>query len=124
MLGGLFENPLHLWLLLFIVLIFFGAGKLPEAAKGLGQSVKSFKRELAQPDEQMAPASTVTTACPNCAAPVAAGARFCVRCGTDTARVSTMAACPACQATIPPNARFCSQCGTAIVVPASAVADR
>lgn len=40
--GGL-QGP-ELIFLLIIVLIFFGAKKLPELAKGLGQGIKEFKK--------------------------------------------------------------------------------
>ena len=50
---GLFQ-PMHLLLILFIVLIIFGPGKLPELGEGLGKSIKAFKR--AMKDEQNATA--------------------------------------------------------------------
>ena len=46
---GLFQ-PMHLVLILFIVLIIFGPGKLPELGEGLGKSIKAFKK--AMKDEQ------------------------------------------------------------------------
>ncbi len=36
-------GPLELGLLVLIILIFFGVGKLPEVGRALGQSLKSFK---------------------------------------------------------------------------------
>ena len=42
---GLFQ-PLHLIVILFIVLIIFGPGKLPELGEGLGKSIKAFKNAL------------------------------------------------------------------------------
>ncbi len=42
---GLFQ-PLHLIVILFIVLIIFGPGKLPEFGEGLGKSIKAFKKAL------------------------------------------------------------------------------
>ncbi|HUI67987.1 MAG TPA: twin-arginine translocase TatA/TatE family subunit [Nitrospirota bacterium] len=50
---GLFQ-PMHLILILFIVLIIFGPGKLPELGEGLGKSIKAFKK--AMKDEQNATA--------------------------------------------------------------------
>jgi len=46
---GLFQ-PMHLILILVIVLIIFGPGKLPELGEGLGKSIKAFKK--AMKDEQ------------------------------------------------------------------------
>jgi sec-independent protein translocase protein TatA len=44
-------GPLELGLLVLIILIFFGVGKLPEVGKALGQSLKSFKE--AQKDDAL-----------------------------------------------------------------------
>jgi sec-independent protein translocase protein TatA len=41
----------ELWLILVIVLLLFGGSKLPSLARGLGQSIKEFKKASA-PDEQ------------------------------------------------------------------------
>jgi sec-independent protein translocase protein TatA len=40
----------ELVIVLVIVMIIFGAGKLPEVAKSLGQGVKEFKQESSAPD--------------------------------------------------------------------------
>jgi sec-independent protein translocase protein TatA len=41
---------LHLIIILGIVVLFFGATKLPGLAKGLGQSINIFKKEMASDD--------------------------------------------------------------------------
>lgn len=41
----------ELLVILVIVLIIFGAGKLPEIGQGLGKGIRSFKREVGKPDE-------------------------------------------------------------------------
>jgi sec-independent protein translocase protein TatA len=51
MFEGLFQ-PMHLVLILLIVLIIFGPGKLPELGEGLGKSIKAFKKAIK--DEQSA----------------------------------------------------------------------
>jgi len=45
MFEGLFQ-PMHLLLILLIVLIIFGPGKLPELGEGLGKSIKEFKKAM------------------------------------------------------------------------------
>jgi sec-independent protein translocase protein TatA len=50
MFEGLFR-PMHLILILAIVLVIFGAGKLPEIGEGLGKSIKSFKKALSGEDD-------------------------------------------------------------------------
>jgi len=47
---GLFQ-PLHLLLILAIVLIIFGAGKLPEIGEGLGKSIRGFKKAMSNKEE-------------------------------------------------------------------------
>jgi len=50
MFEGLFR-PMHLLLILFIVLIIFGPGKLPEIGAGLGKSIRSFKKAMSDQDD-------------------------------------------------------------------------
>ena len=47
---GLFQ-PMHLLLILVIVLIIFGPGKLPEIGEGLGRSIRGFKKALSEKGE-------------------------------------------------------------------------
>jgi sec-independent protein translocase protein TatA len=37
------ENPLHIALLLMVLLLVFGAKRLPEMGRGLGDGLRSFK---------------------------------------------------------------------------------
>ncbi len=39
-------RPIEIIVLVAIVLLLFGAKKLPEAAKGIGQSLKIFRKEI------------------------------------------------------------------------------
>ena len=48
---GLFQ-PMHLIVILIIVLIIFGPGKLPELGDGLGKSIKAFKKAMNEKEEQ------------------------------------------------------------------------
>lgn len=41
----------ELVLILVIVLIIFGAGKLPEIGEGLGRGIRSFRKAVRTPDE-------------------------------------------------------------------------
>ena len=41
----------ELLLILVIVLIIFGAGKIPEIGEGLGRGIRSFRKEVHKPDE-------------------------------------------------------------------------
>ncbi|MFD1722599.1 Sec-independent protein translocase subunit TatA/TatB [Amnibacterium endophyticum] len=46
--GGLFQGltGFHLIIVVAVVLVLFGASKLPIFAKGLGQSIKIFRKEI------------------------------------------------------------------------------
>ena len=50
MLEGLFQ-PMHLLLILVIVLIIFGPGKLPALGESLGKSIRGFKKAMSEKDE-------------------------------------------------------------------------
>jgi sec-independent protein translocase protein TatA len=50
MIGGGIGIP-ELMILLVIVLIIFGANKLPEIGSGMGRAIKNFKRASDEPEE-------------------------------------------------------------------------
>jgi len=45
MISGL-ENPVHLLLLLFLVLVLFGSKRLPEMGRSLGTGMREFKESI------------------------------------------------------------------------------
>jgi sec-independent protein translocase protein TatA len=47
---GLFQ-PMHLILILVIVLIIFGPGKLPQLGESLGKSIRGFKKAMSEKDD-------------------------------------------------------------------------
>jgi len=74
------DNPLHILILLVIVLLVFGAKRLPEIGRSLGEGMRGFKdsisgdnhhESIAQAPSAPAPAPTVVAAEPTAApAPV------------------------------------------------------
>ncbi|MFW0179081.1 Sec-independent protein translocase subunit TatA [Rothia sp. CCM 9418] len=44
--GRLFDSPVHLLILVVVILLVFGAPKLPGMARSLGQSMRIFKSEV------------------------------------------------------------------------------
>jgi sec-independent protein translocase protein TatA len=46
MADNLVDNPLKLVLIFAIVLVLFGANRLPEMGKGLGEGIRNFKKAL------------------------------------------------------------------------------
>ena len=58
---NLFEHPLFIVVLLALVAVLFGGKRLPEAARGLGRSMRIFKSEIKQmhdDDDERAAAKT------------------------------------------------------------------
>jgi len=51
MFEGLFQ-PMHLIIILVIALIIFGPGKLPEIGRGLGKSIRDFKKAMSGEDDK------------------------------------------------------------------------
>jgi len=91
--SGLLQ-PGHLVVILIVVLIFVGPGKLPEVGSALGTGFREFKRSAneagrgSQGASQMAFAPTSVgaadaTRCGRCQSPAALGARYCGACGHD-----------------------------------------
>ena len=57
------DNPVHILLLLLVVLLVFGAKRLPEIGRSLGEGMRGFK------DSISGQASSTLTAAPTPAAP-------------------------------------------------------
>jgi sec-independent protein translocase protein TatA len=84
-----FGGP-ELLLILAVVLIVFGAGKLPDVLAQLGRGVRSFRDEstgekpaqvAAGTTSAAAPAPGTTVYCRNCGRPNATDSKFCANCG-------------------------------------------
>jgi sec-independent protein translocase protein TatA len=84
-------QPGHLILVLALVLIIFGPGKLPQLGKSLGDGIREFRRGTEdRSTEASTEASTAAPAAPvcrQCGASVEADAKFCAACGAS--QVST-----------------------------------
>ena len=57
-------KPMHWVVLLVIVLLLFGAKRLPDLAKSVGQSLKIFKKEIKELQEDDAPVAKATPVAP------------------------------------------------------------
>ena len=73
--GGSLFSPLHLVILLLVVLLLFGAKRLPEIGRSLGTGMREFKDSVTAPagDKADAPQSALPPPVP--AAPAAARRR-------------------------------------------------
>ncbi|WP_104749176.1 twin-arginine translocase TatA/TatE family subunit [Helicobacter cynogastricus] len=52
--GG-FTSVWHWLIVLFVILLLFGAKKIPELAKGLGSGIKNFKKAVKEDEEPVKP---------------------------------------------------------------------
>ncbi|MCU1423721.1 MAG: Sec-independent protein translocase TatA, partial [Microbacteriaceae bacterium] len=52
----------HWWVILIIVVLLFGAPKLPALAKSMGQSMRIFKNEIKNKDDDPASGTGTTPA--------------------------------------------------------------
>jgi sec-independent protein translocase protein TatA len=61
---GFLREPSHLLLVLVVVVVLFGSRRLPDAARGLGRSMRIFKSEVKQmkDDDEPRPAQGETRA--------------------------------------------------------------
>jgi sec-independent protein translocase protein TatA len=94
-------QPGHLIVVLVIVLLIFGPGKLPELGKAMGDGLRELKKATGGEDKDAA----ATTAAATTTAPVA-GTTATVTPITAAARV-----CPSCRGSVPAGDKFCGNCG-------------
>lgn len=45
-------GPMELTIILVIILIIFGAGRLPEIGSGIGKGIKNFKKSIKDTDKE------------------------------------------------------------------------
>jgi sec-independent protein translocase protein TatA len=128
--GPLGIGPFELLLILAVVVIIFGVGRLPEVGGAIGKSIREFRRtsqepekpqqQLSQPEvrsdlqspaSEAPPAAASTLSCPRCGSSNAATARFCSECGVSLTR------CPHCGSSNAERAKFCSECGASLQAP-------
>jgi len=87
-------GPFEGLIILAIVVLIFGVGKLADVGGALGKSLREFRKAAREPDEPEQPATAQTAApaapqttarqCTNCGAQLAADIKFCAECGAST----------------------------------------
>jgi sec-independent protein translocase protein TatA len=78
-------QPWHLIVVVVIVLVIFGPGKLPMLGKAVGDSVRDFKKAVTDDSAKTtttADIAATTRVCPTCRKSAPAADRFCGTCGT------------------------------------------
>ena len=102
-------GPWELVIILLIVVVIFGAGRLADIGGAVGKSVREFRSATQEPEKDKPAATTATQAAvPQTAAPVATPN------GNGAAPVAAVAEnkCPSCATLNPVGQVFCGQCGT------------
>ena len=89
----------ELLVILVIVLILFGANRLPQLARSLGSSMKEFRKgidegkgedgSVTKPKDDLKVVSTELQPCGSCQNPLAVDWNHCPRCGTPVAQGPT-----------------------------------
>lgn len=78
-----FPGGMELFLVLAVVMLLFGAKKLPELARSMGRAGKEFRSGM----KDGAEAPQVAGPCPFCDTPVPDDARFCPGCSKGAAEI-------------------------------------
>ena len=96
-------QPGHLIVVLVIVLLIFGPGKLPELGKSLGEGMRELKKATTgEPETDKTAAGVATATAANAA-------------------VTTARVCPTCQNAVSSTDKFCGHCGAALLPTARAM---
>src|SRR4030088_2017489 len=106
-------QPAHLIVILVIVLLIFGPGKLPELGKAVGDGLRELKKATGG-DEQKDTGSVAPLAPP--VAPVAPTAPVTPIGVAPSSVAPPMAtrACPSCRGAVPVGDKFCGNCGATV----------
>jgi sec-independent protein translocase protein TatA len=109
-------GPFELIIVLAVVIIIFGVGKLPEVGGAIGKGIKEFRKASKEDDEPKKIAEAPSTMQPPPAVPpVAASAApsvsvTCQKCGT--ANPPSNSFCASCGASLEARSATCQKCGT------------
>ncbi len=88
----------ELIVILVVVVLIFGVGKLSDVGGALGKSIREFRKEAKVPDDEPDQLSTDDQAAANPPPP---------------AQNASARTCTSCQAQLAPNTKFCGECGAA-----------
>src|ERR1700694_2909554 len=102
-------QPAHLIVILVIVLLIFGPGKLPELGKAMGDGLRELKKATGGGEDKDAGAIAAMATPP---APIAA-APWPTSTVTPVTAAPTLASrpCPSCRGAVPVGDKFCGNCG-------------
>jgi sec-independent protein translocase protein TatA len=96
-------QPGHLIVILVIVLLIFGPGKLPELGKAMGEGLKELKKATGGEDQTKDAATTAATTTAVVTPPTTAT--------VTPITVASTRVCPSCRGAVPVGDKFCGNCG-------------
>jgi sec-independent protein translocase protein TatA len=99
-------QPGHLIVILVIVLLIFGPGKLPELGKAMGDGLRELKKATGG-EEQAKDGGSVAASTTTAVAPPPSTA-------TVTSITAATRVCPSCRGAVRADDKFCGNCGAAI----------
>lgn len=113
-------GPWELIVILVIVVVIFGAGRLSEVGGALGKSVREFRRATTDERHPDASPTTTTTTTPQTSAPAQPAPSLAATPipSTPTQPAAAAAAdviCPSCAHVNRASQTFCGQCGTRLI---------
>jgi sec-independent protein translocase protein TatA len=96
-------GPWELALILLIVVLIFGVGRLPEVGGAVGKGIREFRKSTRDESDDASSSTTMNSssaadADASAPAPAPADSAFCTECGSANPR----------------SAKFCAQCGHAM----------
>ena len=78
-------GPLEIGIIVLVVVLIFGVGKVADLGGALGKSVREFRREASAKDDapstDESSADVATSFCSNCGNQLDANAQACAKCG-------------------------------------------
>lgn len=100
-------GPFELILILAVIVIIFGVGRLPEVGGAIGRGIREFRKAAKEEDEEP---PQITEASSTGAGESSAGAE------PEQPRMASLT-CSKCGATNAADAKFCKECGATIEAP-------
>jgi sec-independent protein translocase protein TatA len=109
-------DPFEWILIILVIVLFFGAKKIPEIAQGIGKGIREFRKASKDIQEDIAveeskPAEGKKFNCPFCSSPIIQDAKFCPTCGKSLVGIN----CLKCNTMNPVGSKFCKECGNQLV---------
>ncbi len=128
-------GPLEIIVILAVVVMIFGVGKLPQVGGALGKSIREFRKASSEEDDEDArkieqqsattpaaqAASQWNAFCTQCGTRADPGLRFCTACGhslatapTEETHGTSLGTEEQTSSALPPRNAFCAQCGAPV----------